>query len=276
MSVIGIGVWLTGCSGKQNPGVTPEIWQVLSQLQFQTPVTGGSTGVVDNIPVRWIPPGEFLMGSTEADEWRDSDEAQHAVTLSRGFLMSATECNQEQWSRIMDRNRSAFESGDRPVENVSWHEAHEFCQRLTEKHHTDGTLPLDWSWRLPTEAEWEYAARAGNPDVRYGELDLIAWHADNSKDGTRPVGQKDPNAWGLHDMIGNVWEWCGDWFDGGYATNAVTDPTGPASGADRIYRGGGWLHDYRSCRVSDRVSYSPTFRGNDLGFRLVLCPPNTP
>ncbi|MFM1945313.1 MAG: hypothetical protein RI897_4295 [Verrucomicrobiota bacterium] len=272
MSVIGISLWLTGCSKKPEPGVPPEIWQTLSTFNFQAPVIAGSTGLVDTIPVRWIPAGTFLMGSTEADAWRDSDETQHPVTLTRPFLMAATECTQAQWMSVMDRNRSEFEGANRPVENVSWREADEFCRKLTAKHHAAGILPENWSWRLPTEAEWEYAARAGNRDVRYGDLNRIAWNADNTKDGPQPVGQKEPNAWGLHDMIGNVWEWCGDWFDGGYAADAVTDPTGPATGADRMYRGGGWLHDQRSCRVSDRVSYSPTFRGNDLGFRMVLLP----
>ncbi len=272
MCVTGLSLWITSCSKKSEPGVPPEIWQTLSSFHFQAPVTAGSTGLVDTIPVRWIPPGQFLMGSTETDAWRDSDETQHPVTLTHGFLMAATECTQAQWSSVMPRNRSEFQGQDRPVENVSWREASDFCQKLTEKHQASGLLPQNWSWRLPTEAEWEYAARAGNPNVRYGELNRIAWNSDNTKDGPRPVGQKEPNAWGLHDMIGNVWEWCSDWFDGGYTTNAVTNPTGPATGADRLYRGGGWLHDHRSCRVSDRVSYSPTFRGNDLGFRMVLLP----
>jgi len=122
---------------------------------------------------------------------------------------------------------------------------------------------------LPTEAEWEYAARAGTSGIRYGELDAIAWYIGNSGSRTRPVKQKQPNAWGLYDMMGNVWEWCGDWY-GDYPNGAVTDPVGPTSGSYRVCRGGSWFYSARGVRSAKRVRNEPAFRMNFLGFRPAL------
>jgi len=183
------------------------------------------------------------------------------VVLTRGFFLAETECTQGQWEAVMGGNPSNFKGVDRPVEQVSWSEAVEYCRELTTKQRAERILPEGWEWRLPTEAEWEYAARAGTTGARHGELNAIAWYDGNSGNQTRPVKQKAPNAWGLHDMIGNVWEWCSDWY-GDYPTRSVTDPTGPSSGSNRVGRGGSWRAGARNARSADR--------DNDLGFRPAL------
>ena len=185
----------------------------------------------------WIPPGEFTMGSPANEEGRRSDETQHRVTLTKGFWLGTCEVTQAQWRSVMGADPKYLRNvkGDNlPVEQVPWNE----CQEFIAKLNSQGEALV----RLPTEAEWEYACRAGTttaysfgPDAT--NLDDYAWHPENSGEGTHPVGQKKPNAWGLYDMHGNVWEWCADW-SGDYPTDAVTDPTGPASGTERVLRGG--------------------------------------
>ena len=221
------------------------------------------------IPSHWIPAGRFQMGSPSSEEGRSSDETPHKVVLSRGFFMAETECTQAQWESVMRGNPSNFKGSDRPVEQVSWEEAVEYCRKLTAKQRAEGILPEGWEWRLPTEAEWEYAARAGTTGPRYGELDAIAWYAKNSDDQTHPVGQKAANAWGLYDMLGNVWEWCADWR-GDYPTGSVTDPTGPSSGSGRVNRGGGWYFVAEGARSAFRSGDSPGSRFFSLGFRPAL------
>jgi formylglycine-generating enzyme required for sulfatase activity len=133
----------------------------------------------------------------------------------------------------------------------------------------EGLLPVGWEWRLPTEAEWEYAVRAGTTGARYGELDTIAWHGGNSGSETHRVSQKAANAWGLQDMMGNVWEWCSDW-SGDYPAGSVTDPTGPNSGSFRVLRGRSWDLDARSARSAGRGRYAPSSRDDTLSFRPAL------
>jgi formylglycine-generating enzyme required for sulfatase activity len=220
-------------------------------------------------PVRWIPAGRFRMGSPSSEEGRFSDEMEHEVVLSRGFFMAETECTQGQWEAVMGSNPSYFKGRDRPVEKVSWEEAVEFCRKLTAKQRQEGVLPEGWEWRLPTEAEWESAARAGTTGARHGELDAIAWYGGNSGNETHGVKGKQANAWGLHDMIGNVWEWCGDWY-GDYPTGSVTDPTGPGSGSNRVVRGGSWSYPARFARSAFRFRVVPGLRFHNLGFRLAL------
>jgi len=221
------------------------------------------------LPVRWIPPGSFLMGSPDSEESRGVDEVQHEVVLSRGFFLAETECTQGQWAAVMGGDPSNFWGRNRPVEQVSWEEAVEFCSRLTEQQRKAGILSTNWSWRLPTEAEWEYAARAGNESERPGEIDAIAWYGGNSGSQTHPVGTKRPNAWGLRDVIGNVWEWCSDWY-GDYTTEQVTDPTGTATGTVRCGRGGSWFNVQGLSRTASRSWGAPTLRNRNLGFRPAL------
>ena len=221
-----------------------------------------------------IKPGSFQMGSP-ANEWgRDDDERQHKVTLTRPYWLGATEVTQSQYEAIMGKNPSHFDGDDCPVEKVSWNDAVEFCRKLTERERRAGRLPEDQVYRLPTEAEWEYACRAGSETAycfgdNAGQLDAYAWYYINSGHQTHDVGQKKPNAWGLYDMHGNVWEWCSDWYDDDYPRGAVTDPTGPVKGSYRVYCGGCWGSSARSCRSADRGRWnSPSVTSSGLGFRL--------
>ena len=209
-----------------------------------------------------IPAGEFRIGS-ESEEAFYLEEPVTRVRISRGFWLGKYEVTQGQWQAVMGSNPSFFDEcgPDCPVENVSWEDAQEFIRRLN-------AAVGEERYRLPTEAEWEYAARAGTSGDRYGNLDAIAWYSGNSGDRTHPVGRKAPNAWGLYDMLGNVWEWTQDWY-GDYPGGSVTDPQGSASGSERVFRGGSWGNNARSCRASYRINYSPGIRDYDLGFRLL-------
>ena len=217
----------------------------------------------------WCPPGQFMMGSPIREEARYTREVQHEVVLTNGFFLAETECTQGQWEAVMGGNPSYFKGPDRPVEKVSWEEAVEYCRKLTAKQRTEGILPEGWEWRLPTEAEWEYAARAGTTGPRYGKLDAISWWEGNAGERTHPVSQKAANAWGLYDMLGNVAEWCSDW-SGGYPTESVTDPTGPSSGTSRVNRGGSWYLDVGLTRSACQRRGDPGLRSSDLGFRTAL------
>jgi len=237
--------------------------------------------LVYGMPLRWIPSGWFIMGSPpderdvdedeedEEDDEDEEDEAQHEVILSKGFFMAETVCTQGQWEAVMGNNPSGFKGQQLPVEQVSWDEAVDYCRKLTAKQRAEGLLPEGWEWRLPTEAEWEYAARAGTTGARYGDLDTIAWHRGNSGSQTHPVKQKAANAWGLYDMMGNVLEWCFDWY-GEYPTGSVTDPTGSRSGSDRVSRGGSWEDDASWMRSAIRIQEDPACGRDDIGFRPAL------
>jgi formylglycine-generating enzyme required for sulfatase activity len=220
----------------------------------------------------WIQQGEFWMGSPEEEEGRHDDEAQHVVRITRGFWLAKTQTTQAQWQAVMGANPSYFKSEDRPVEQVSWddicgneHGTAGFLGKLNTRTLTGGLF------YLPTEAEWEYACRAGTTGSYAGDLDEMAWHAENSSCQTHSVGQKKPNAWGLYDMHGNVFEWCSDRY-GDYELNALTDPRGCARGATRVYRGGGWRDGWRGeqqyCRASSRNNYSPCTSSKLIGFRV--------
>ena len=258
--------------------------QIALKLALSRPFAQGARGQAGEIFVRWIPPGSFMMGSPDSEEERDSDETQHEVVLSQGFFMAETECTQGQWEMVMGSNPSYFEETDEeaelPVEQVSWEESVEYCRKLTVKQRAEGILADGWEWRLPTEAEWEYAARAGTTGARYDKLDAVAWYemdeeeediegTGNSGDQTHPVKQKVPNAWGLYDMLGNVWEWCSDWY-GDYPAWTVTDPKGPSWGSYRVSRGGSWSGGARLARSADRIWTGPGNRFNFLGFRPAL------
>ena len=213
----------------------------------------------------WIPAGNFLMGSPMDEEDHSYIERQHEVRISAGYWMKKHEVTQGEWVVVMGTNPSYFsDCGPRcPVEEVSWDDTQEFIRRLNSRESGSGNV-----YRLPTEAEWEYAARAGTPGARYGEIGTISWYLANSGGSTHPVGQKRPNAWGLHDMLGNVWEFVGDWFDG-YPSGPVTDPGGPESGSIRVYRGGSYLFPARFVRSAYRNYGSLSTRRYDIGFRLI-------
>jgi formylglycine-generating enzyme required for sulfatase activity len=217
-----------------------------------------------------IQPGTFVMGSPVSEANREGDEVQHTVTLTQSFWMSDHETTQEEYQLVMGSNPSSFRGGKLPVESVLWDEAVEYCLKLTERERAVGRITALQAYRLPTESEWEYAARAGTTGERYGELGEIAWWSGNSGNSfeTHVVKGKQANAWGLYDMMGNVYEWCGDWY-GRYPTGSVTDPTGPNSGSGRVCRGGSWYGDAGLVRSASRVRAGPG-RDPSLGFRPVL------
>jgi formylglycine-generating enzyme required for sulfatase activity len=220
----------------------------------------------------WIPAGTFLMGYPDTEQDPGPVQApQHQVTLSRGFWMGKYEFTQAQWLAVMGSNPSNF-TGDlsRPVEQVSWNDIQGLLTTLNAQ--------TGKTFRLPTEAEWEYACRAGTTtrfywgdDAGYTEIGNYAWSGTNSDWKTHPVGQKMPNAWGLYDMSGNVCEWCQDWC-GGYPSGPVTDPAGPSSSTSRVYRGGQWNNypkDCDDCRSAYRCGSTPDARWRSSGFRVV-------
>ena len=213
----------------------------------------------------WVPAGSFVMGSPEDEEYHMASERQHAVRIRQGFWLGKYTVTQEEWEAMMGTNPSQFKScGPRcPVESVSWDLTQEYIRRLNKRESGRG-----YRYRLPTESEWEYAARSGTVGPRYGDLDSIAWYGANSGNRTHQVGQKQANAWGLHDMLGNVWEWTADWY-GGYPYGSVTDPEGPERGSYLVVRGGSWGSKAGIVRSVYRHKNSPGFCGNSSGFRLV-------
>jgi formylglycine-generating enzyme required for sulfatase activity len=229
----------------------------------------------------FIPKGQFAMGSAPGDRDADLDERQHSVTITRDFYIGAFEVTQSQFERVMGRNPSQFQGKsfrdggfNHPVERVSWNDAAEFCKRLSE-------LPEEKAagcvYRLPTEAEWEYACRAGSSDAyAFGDqpqrLGEYCWYAPNGDGQTHPVGEKKPNAWGLYDMHGNAWEWCADWYER-HSNRPQVDPVGPSEGTDRVYRGGSWNYAAAYCRSANRTATAPAFEGFDflsISFRVVM------
>jgi formylglycine-generating enzyme required for sulfatase activity len=212
-----------------------------------------------------IPAGTFLMGS---DVYHD-EQPVHPVRLTRPFLLGQHEVTQGQWIAVMGTNPSQF-TGDprRPVEFVSWEEVHVFIRQLMARE--------GHRYRLPTEAEWEYAARAGTTTAySFGDderqLTQYAWYTENAERTTHPVGHKKPNAWGLFDVHGNVWEWVQDWY-GAYAAEAVSDPPGSPSGSLQMFRGGSWYNDAGYCRSAFRDRVQPGRRFVSVGFRLLREP----
>ena len=245
--------------------------------------------------MRWIPPGQFMMGSPENEVGRYDRETQHRVTLTQGFWLFDTPVTQRLWEAVMRDNPSRFKSPDRPVESVSWEECRAFIDTLNGQMRGLGL-------GLPTEAQWEYACRAGTTKATYaGDLDLlgdnnapvlddIAWYGGNSgvdfelengynssswpekqyehsRAGTHPIAEKKANPWGLYDMLGNVREWCADRWARDLGSEPVVDPIGPEEGADRVFRGGSWYDDARHVRAAYRYDYVPGNRDDNLGFR---------
>jgi formylglycine-generating enzyme required for sulfatase activity len=232
--------------GEQGPGIP--------QTDEQRRISLGQ-GVT--IEVVYIPPGGFMMGSK--DEYPDEKPA-HRVQITRGFWMGKYEVTQLQYETLMGNNPSKHKGKDYPVDSVSWNDAVAFCQRLSE---TSGE-----SCRLPTEAEWEYACQY---KTSFGWLKRVAWFSENSNGTTHPVGKKEPNQFGLYDMLGNVWEWCGDWYGQDYYQESPeVDPAGPSSGQWRVLRGGSFYDGPGNCRCANRGRSSPVSADAYDGFRVVL------
>jgi formylglycine-generating enzyme required for sulfatase activity len=219
-----------------------------------------------------IPAGEFRMGSPNSDKDAGDDERpQHRVRITKPFYLGKYVVTQDQWEAVMHNNPSGFKAPKNPVDSVSWDDCQRFCETLNKKIGT-----AQGKFQLPTEAQWEYACRAGSTTIYCcddASLDKYAWHLANSHDRPNPVGQKKPNAWGLFDMHGNAGEWCQDFYsDKYYATSPTDDPAGPATGLNRVNRGGGWDRPSRYCRSAFRSYYGPGCRYNFLGFRVSLNP----
>jgi formylglycine-generating enzyme required for sulfatase activity len=211
---------------------------------------------------RLIQPGSFTMGS---DRGLGNETPVHKVTLTKGFYIGVYEVTQEQWQKVMGSNPSNFKKRRNPVNNVSWDDAQEFARRLSRKENA--------TYRLPTEAEWEYACRAGTTTEYYwgDKFDgRCAWNKRNSGGKAHPVGLTRPNAWGLCDMSGNVGEWCEDWQMFGYVSDRErVDPAGDIVGRGRVVRGGDWHWEPNNCRSAFRSWESPSGSGANVGFRLV-------
>lgn len=212
----------------------------------------------------------FTMGCTseQGSDCYEDEKPSHSVTLSN-YYIGQTEVTQALWKAVMGSNPSYFMKGDNyPVEKVNWNDCQDFIKklnRLTGK-----------KFALPTEAQWEYAARGGKQSKHYkyagsNTISNVAWYYGNSNSTTHPVATKSPNELGIYDMSGNVWEWCSDWY-GSYSSSYQTNPTGPSSGSYRVYRGGSWYFSAGNCRVSNRSGSSPANRSSNLGLRLVFLP----
>ena len=220
-----------------------------------------------NIPMVFVQGGSFDMGSD--DDGKDALPI-HRITVS-DFYIGKFEITQAQWRTIMGNNPSNFQNCDHcPVENVSWDDTQDFIVKLNQK--------TGRHYRLPTEAEWEYAARGGSTSDGYifsgsNDLSRVGWYVDNSGGKTHPDGQKAANELGIYDMTGNVWEWCQDWFRTDYYANSpAKNPRGPSTGSVKVYRGGGFDYSKLNCRVAYRFNDAPDYRNFNLGFRLVLEP----
>jgi formylglycine-generating enzyme required for sulfatase activity len=232
----------SGAGSRQSEPKPGEVWK--------EPVTG--------MEFVWVPTGEFMRGFSGGDE----DEQPVRKIRIKGFWMGRYEVTQREWKTIMNNNPAEFKKGDDyPVEHISCDDVQSFIKLLSEKNGN--------RFRLPTEAEWEYACKAGTQDQRYGELGDIAWFKENSNDTTHPVGQKNPNTWGLYDMLGNVYEWCQDWYEKTYYEGSPSlNPPGPSSGSFRFIRGGNCYNEAEGVRAANRSGLEPSDKNSVLGFRL--------
>jgi len=233
-----------------------------------------------NLDMIWVESGTFLMGSPEGELGRRENETSHEVTLTQGFWMGKYEITQAQYVAVMGKNPSYFIGDSNPAECVSWDDAMAFCAKLTKQEKAAGRLPEGYEYTLPTEAQWEYTCRAGTETALNSgknlsdislcpNLDELGWYVYNSVDGTHPVGEKLPNAWGFYDMHGNVWEWCLDGYSS-YPSVAVTDPIGQSLGSFRILRGGSWVSYAEYCRSALRYGNTQGTVYNSDGFRIAL------
>ena len=280
VGVSGSTLYVTGVSADS---ATITVWDSSGDSgTVSVTVTGSASGTYTNslgMTFILLPAGTFTMGSPSSELGSYSDERpQHQVTLTQPFYMQQTEVTQSQWEAVMGSNPSYFPGCPTcPVEQVSWDDVQVFLGYMNARG--EGT------YSLPTEAQWEYAARAGSATAFYNggitelscgydpNLNAIGWYCYNADSQTHPVAQKTPNAWGLYDMSGNVWEWCQDWFSSSYYDSSPsTDPAGPSSGSSRVLRGGSWSNSAKNCRSANRNNDGPDFSYDCLGFRLLRQP----
>ena len=245
-----------------------------AEAEAEEPLRTGVVTLPGGVPLKMIrvEPGSFMMGSENGD---DAEKPVHWVTLTQAYYLGETEVTQAQWRAVMGNNPSRFQGDNRPVEQVNWNDAMAFCRKLNDQ----GRAPKGWKFTLPTEAQWEFAARGGNRSRGYtysgsNNVGDVAWYYVNSGKETHAVRRKQANELGLYDMSGNVKEWCLDWYgSGSYSSGAVTDPQGPYGGSGRVQRGGSWINgDAQRCRSASRYYSSPVFCDDYYGFRLALVP----
>ncbi len=275
---------LTGARGsfsRDGTGHLDERRAVELQSAVPDPVQGqtwrvglGDGAVMEFAPVR---AGRYNRGSKR---WFAGEKPVHCVVITHSFWMARYHLTQGVFEKLEGYNPSYFEGEDRPVEMVTWYEAMRFCRKLSRMEDEDGNLPQGYEYRLPTEGEWEYAARGGSSGEGYrysgsNDIDLVAWHGGGMGDrrfSTMPVGLKAPNKLGLYDMSGNVWEWCYDWHRDYPKVRGMVDPAGPDVGSHRLLRGGSCGYDAGCCRVTRRDGLTPGQRYCDVGFRVALAP----
>ncbi len=268
MLCLGLALALCGC-GKQEERTTSsdidDATEVLTDVPKTEPEETLSVELGDDVTLDLVlvRPGSFLMGS---DEDGFDEKPARRVTITKSFYMGKFEVTQEQWRVVMGANPSHFKGDKNPVEMVGWDNCQTFLKKLNEK------VP-GHSFRLPAEAEWEYACRAGSTSIfcygnDEGDLEDYAWYRGGSGDRTHPVGEKKPNAWGLYDMHGNVWEWCQDYY-GKYPAEEQSDPTGPTSGGLRVLRGGAWVETSTYCHSTHRDKSWPGDHFISHGLRVV-------
>ena len=262
-----VALLVVGCGEDEEPSPAP--------VNLSTSAVEGKPFAIADLSMEmlWVRPGTFEMGSPSSEKYRQGRETPHSVTLTQGFYLGKHEVTQSQWEKVMVSNPSRYKGGNRPVESVSWTEVTAFCDKLTELERKAGRLPAGMSYQLPTEAQWEYACRAGTKTAFSFGAELTSEQANISGGSgeTVDVGKYPGNSWGFHDMHGNVFEWCADWY-GAYPTGAVGDPVGPADGAYRVFRGGSWTSTANFARSAFRFRFEPAISNYALGFRLSLRP----
>ena len=281
--IVAASTILQGCgriSDSAPPRITPIVDEPAKPAEKPGTVISNSVGM----ELAHILAGEFLIGSPDTDVTvRDLQKPPHRVRITKPFHLGVHEVTRGEWEDVMGttpwKNWVTAKEGDRyPAIHVCWDDATEFCRTLTEKERRAGRLKPGESYRLPTEAEWEYACRAGSRTVYHfgigagGSLGEYDWYKDNAvyidEKYAHEVGLKRANAWGLFDMHGNVSEWCSDWY-GKYEESAVTDPQGPSEGSSRVYRGGNWNRYASYCQSASRNGLFPSYSSDELGFRVV-------
>jgi formylglycine-generating enzyme required for sulfatase activity len=294
-------IWAFPTSGDRREGIapTPELSIAVEPMPSFSRGQKARRTIISSIGLKLvrIEPGTFQMGTTKEQidqllrlfrgserEGFDAEQPQHPVKITRPFFLGTHPVTQGQYKAIMGRKPSHFKgSDDLPVENVSWFDAVNFCNRMSVKDKRTPFYRIDITdvadvggngYRLPSEAEWEYACRAGSATLfPFGDdavkLGEHAWCFSNSQSKTHLVGQKSPNAWGLYDLLGNVYEWCADWYDEKYyASSPAADPPGVSGASDRVFRGGCWRFDATGCRPAARLGNAPESRNYILGFRV--------
>jgi len=262
------GAAFLACGCKRDvPKTPPPVMAATAPSSGPASVTDAGATMVNSVGMKflYVPPGEFRMGSDPAEPGRHDDETAHDVKITRGFWIAATEVTQAQWQKVMGLNRAEPKGENLPASRLSWPQAVEFCQKLSQ---AEGR-----TYRLPTEAQWEYACRSGAAEpYSGGKLEEVAWHMDNSGEAPHEVAGKKPNAWGLHDMHGNAAEWCRDLYQRDLGPAQAVDPAGPGEGNARVVRGGSWGHFARACRSAARASFNPAYPLDRIGLRVIIEP----